>query len=138
MRSLTVVFEQKKLLQPETESMSKEKREKERAAWRELKIVIHNYRALGDCAAHGQSIQFFLFEFLIQGFNYLIRRPSQQNVCFGSTIEREACTVENNKMSSFMRRIGSKPSVSSRKSVSPSFKKVYVSPEPFDELKYCL
>lgn len=27
--------------------MSKEKREKERAAWRELKIVIHNYRALG-------------------------------------------------------------------------------------------
>lgn len=27
---------------------SKEKREKERAAWRELKIVIRNYRALGD------------------------------------------------------------------------------------------
>ncbi|XP_037033030.1 uncharacterized protein LOC119072017 [Bradysia coprophila] len=78
--------------------MSKEKREKERAAWRELKIVIHNYRALG--------------------FDYLIRRPSQQNVCFGSTIEREACTLEYCKMNSFMRRIASGPPVNIPKTSS--------------------
>ncbi len=35
-------------IQSEDGKMSKEKRVKERAAWRELKIVIHNYRALGD------------------------------------------------------------------------------------------
>lgn len=28
--------------------MSKEKRVKERAAWRELEIIIRNYRALGE------------------------------------------------------------------------------------------
>lgn len=37
----------KKKLRSEEARMSKEKRVKERAAWRELQIVIRNYRALG-------------------------------------------------------------------------------------------
>lgn len=41
--------------------MSKEKRVKERAAWRELEIIIRNYRALGemDCQTNSENFSSF-------------------------------------------------------------------------------
>lgn len=104
--------------------MSKEKRVKERAAWRELQIVIRNYRALGMISNRIFKKKVATYISIIQGFDYLIKRPSDHPVCFGSTIEREACTLDNNKMNALMRRIVLKPFVNTFKSSSPILKKV--------------
>lgn len=104
--------------------MSKEKRVKERAAWRELQIVISNYKALGRHCSSTITNFTTLNIFLFKGFEYLIKRPSQNRVCFGSVIERDACTLKISKMNALMRRILPKPLLRTSQSSPPLSKKV--------------